>query len=249
MVFDRKYADAYDLLYQDKDYEKECDFIEELFRKYNCQPRTILDLGCGTGNHALILAKRGYKVTGIDRAVNMLGIARGKAEAADTCVEFIEGDVTNVILDKKFDAVVSMFAVMSYQVTNAAIAAVCKQAKDALVPGGMFVFDCWHGPGVFADKPTTRLKEVDSINGKMIRFSEPEIDFINHIVKVNFTFWKIENDKISKTSELHLMRFFFPQEIKYYLEVAGFEKVELYPFLDLNRSLAERDWTMTVVGR
>lgn len=232
MVFNEKYADAYDLLYQDKDYKRECDFIEELFGKYDYQPATILDLGCGTGNHALILAKRGYKVTGIDRAVNMLEIASGKAEAADTCVEFIEGDITNILLDKKFDAVVSMFAVMSYQVTNAAIAAVCKQAKDALIPGGIFVFDCWHGPGVFADKPTTRLKEVDSINGqKIIRFSEPEIDFINHIVKVNFRFWKIENGEISKTRESHLMRFFFRRKSNIISKSQGLKKSSYTPFL------------------
>ena len=50
MVFKEEYANAYDDLYQDKDYEKECDYIEALFKQFNYKPETILDLGCGTGD-------------------------------------------------------------------------------------------------------------------------------------------------------------------------------------------------------
>lgn len=56
-VFGKEYTRAYDHLYQDKDYAKECDFIEAVFQKYSVGVKTILDLGCGTGGHALVFIR------------------------------------------------------------------------------------------------------------------------------------------------------------------------------------------------
>jgi len=102
-VFKKEYAFAYDYLYQDKDYEKECDFIQEVFKKFTKGVKTVLDLGCGTGGHALILAKRGYEIVGVDRSKEMLKIARDKAKSAKLDVEFIESDITNIGSKRKFD--------------------------------------------------------------------------------------------------------------------------------------------------
>ena len=78
-VFNRAYADQYDVLYQEKDYESECAMIEEAFRRYSRIPvKSILDLGCGTGNHAIPMACKGYQVTGVDRSQQMLDRARSK---------------------------------------------------------------------------------------------------------------------------------------------------------------------------
>ncbi len=84
---------------------------------------------------------------------------------------------------------------------------------------------------------------------KIIRFTEPEIDFMHHLVNVHFRLWQVKDGRVMETRETHPMRFFFPQEIKYYMENAGFKNVDLYPFLDLHRALTERDWNMSVVGR
>ena len=250
MPFGEHYAQVYDTLYYDKDYEKECDFIEAIFKKYRCQPKTILDLGCGTGGHSLILARRGYKVTGVDRSAEMLDVGRKKAKSRKVEIEFIQGDIKNITLNRQFDAVISMFAVMSYQVTNSALASACKLAKDSLLSGGIFIFDCWYGPAVLIDKPTPRIKEIKLNNGeKIIRFTNPEIDILNHTVEVNFKVLRVKGNTLEETIETHPMRFLFPQEIKYFLEVAGFKQVDFYPFLELNRNLTEKDWNMMVVAR
>lgn len=250
MVFSKEYADVYDILYYDKNYEKECDFIEVIFKKYNCQPKTILDLGCGTGGHALILANRGYKVTGLDKSIPMIEIARKKAQHKGLEIEFIEGDLTNMSLNRKFDATISMFAVMSYQTTNKDVSSVCKLARESLVSGGLFIFDCWHGPAVLTYKPTARIREISSRNGgRIIRFAEPELDIINHTVKVKYRVWRVNDNTFTETLEIHTMRFFFSQEIKYFLEVAGFKSVDFYPFLELNRGLTENDWNMMMTAR
>jgi ubiquinone/menaquinone biosynthesis C-methylase UbiE len=251
MVFDKQYADAYDSLYQDKDYKKECDFIEAIFKKNKQKPKTILDLGCGTGGHALLLAKPGYEVVGIDRSEHMLKGAREKAKDQGLKIQFIKGDITNIDLKRKFDAVISMFAVMGYQITNKALHNACRTAHSHLKKNGIFIFDCWNGLAVLTEKPGIRVKEMQvSKNEKLVRFTEPVVRYLDHVVETRFKVWKMkDNSLVRETNEAHFMRFLFPQEIRYFLETAGFKNIEMCPFLDLNRELTEHDWNMCVIAR
>jgi len=70
-----KYSRYYNLLYRDKDYAGEADYVHELIRKYSPDAKSLLDLGCGTGRHAFPLAKKGYSVTGVDISEEMLAVA------------------------------------------------------------------------------------------------------------------------------------------------------------------------------
>ena len=111
------YAKFYDALYHEKDYAGEVDYLERLFQKYALQPvQTVLDLGCGSGGHAIRLAERGYRVTGVDRSAEMLAEARKKSGAGNP--EFIQSDLASLALDKTFDAAIAMFAVLSYVTEN-----------------------------------------------------------------------------------------------------------------------------------
>lgn len=79
-VFGTNYSAVYDSLYHDKDYEGECNLVERLLGAHGKEGLLrLLDLGCGTGNHTLPLARRGHRVTGIDRSPGMLARARVKA--------------------------------------------------------------------------------------------------------------------------------------------------------------------------
>jgi ubiquinone/menaquinone biosynthesis C-methylase UbiE len=117
-VFGEEYAGVYDCLYQDKNYGRECDFVESVLSEYAVKVKSILDLGCGTGGHSLILSERGYEVVGVDNSKQMLNIARKKAGDRNLLVKFIDSDIRNLNLQIKYDVVISMFAVMSYQITN-----------------------------------------------------------------------------------------------------------------------------------
>ena len=68
-------------------YARWTDYIESLFDKYDCKPRQILDLACGTCALTIRLARNGYEMTGVDRAVGMLDIAKDKAKAHDVTIE------------------------------------------------------------------------------------------------------------------------------------------------------------------
>lgn len=250
-VFGATYSSAYDLLYQEKGYDRECDFLEEIFAQTGNPVRTILDLGCGTGGHALVLARRGYSVTGVDRSHRMVSIAREKARRENLSIEFVESDIRDLALDRSFDAVIAMFAVMSYQTRNEDVEAFCAAASGHLREEGVFAFDCWNGLAVLSDRPTCRLRDMSSgEKERVIRFTTPMVNAIDQTVLINFRMWHLENHSVlSEVEETHPMRFFFPQEITYFLEKAGFGTTSLCPFACLNSPLTEQDWNMGVIAR
>jgi len=246
-VFGDVYSQAYDVLYDDKDYEAECDFVEEIFKRASVGVHTILDLGCGTGGHALPLARRGYQVSGVDRSDEMLEIAAAKARDSGVDLELVHGDLRDLDLGRTFDAVISMFAVMSYQTTNDDLAAACRTAARHLAPGGVFAFDAWHGAGVLTDPPTSRTRTVDDGCRRIVRFTSPAVDITTHTARITFTVRTLlGNELVSQTTETHLMRFVFPQEIGYFLEVAGFRETQFCPFMQIDRPLDTSCWNIAV---
>lgn len=250
MVFKKEYANVYDSLYQSKDYKKECDFLEKIFKKQGKSVKTILDLGCGTGGHALILTKRGYRVTGIDQSEDMLKTARANAKKAGLKIDYRRSSIQDLKLNRKFDAVIAMFAVMGYQADNEDMALACKNAKAHLKRGGSFIFDAWNGPAVLTDPPAQAVKDLKVGVKRVIRFTRPDVDMIAHTVDVNFQVIILKNDKIiSETEETHKMRFLFPREMKYFLQVAGFTEINFMPFLKLRKKLSANDWNMTVTAK
>ena len=252
MTFDR-YAAYYDTLYQDKDYEAECDFLEQVFARYAQGPiRAILDLGCGTGGHALPLAGRGYIVTGVDCSETMLAEGRRKAKAmaqgAESC-DFVQGDIRTLDLDRAFDAVIAMFAVISYQTTNEDLAAAFRTAREHLRPGGLFVFDAWFGPAVLTERPKDRIKTLQRGGERIIRLARPELDILTHTVQVNYKVLRLQDNRVlDEVDESHRMRYLFPQEIEHLLAGVSLRLLRLCPFMELNQRVTDLTWNVTAIA-
>ena len=240
------YAPFYDSIYKDKDYLDECIFIKKIFDDFSSSRiKSILDLGCGTGSHAKHLAERGYHLTGIDKSARMLKIAKDK-NIKNT--EFIQSDIRNFNLNKKFDAVVAMFAVMGYQTTNYEFEDTLTSVHRHLNTGGLFIFDVWFGPAVLTQKPADMVKIIEQGDKKIIRYAHPVLDIVNHTVEVNYTVLEISRNKVlMETKESHLMRFFFYQELKYFLETNGFVVLKISPFMDLEGQVNEGCWNITII--
>jgi len=251
-IFNKEYARYYDIFYFDKDYERECDFLETIFKKIlNEKPKTILDIGCGTGSHAFILVERGYDITGIDISENMISIARNKSKNLEVDIKFNVADIRNLKLDEKFDACIGMFNMMGYIIKNSDIKQALDNVHKHLKPNGLFVFDVWNGLAVMRILPEIRFKEVDNDDIKLIRFAQPRLRSFDHICEVNYELIILNKNEgtLNRINEKHTVRFYFPQEMKYYLENAGFELVRMCPFMNLNGNVNEDVWNMTIVAR
>jgi SAM-dependent methyltransferase len=251
-VFGTEYAGSYDLLYGDKDYEFECDLLEQMIEKHGFSPtRSILDLGCGTGNHALPLAKRGYDVVGVDRSQEMLACMRNKADnQRSSQLIYHRGDIRSVDLNRTFDVTLMMFAVLGYQTENKDVLAALGTARRHLNPGGILIFDVWHGPAVLNLRPTERAKIIPTSEGEMVRFANGILDTELQTCTVSYQIWQIKDNRIlARAKESHTMRYFFPLELDFLLEFTGFTRLSLSAFPEIQRKADESTWNALIVAR
>jgi SAM-dependent methyltransferase len=234
------YARYYDLLYQDKDYSAEAQFIDRLIQSQAPNTSAILELGCGTGNHALLLATAGYCVSGVDLSAEMLEYAQARCDRAQpelaARLQFSKGDLRQVRLvgeasqneNLKFDAILALFHVISYQTTNEDLLAAFTTAKIHLKPGGIFIFDVWYGPAVLSDPPTTRIKRLEDRSIQVTRIAEPIMYPNENLVDVNYQVFI--KDKTSGTidelKETHRMRYLFRTELELLLSQLQMQIVE-----------------------
>lgn len=226
------YARYYDLLYKGKDYAGEARFVHDLVKRYRPDVATILELGCGTGIHAQHLAGNGLSVYGVDRSAEMLATANVRKNTMNKgirdALEFSQGDVRDVRIGRMFDAVISLFHVMSYQTTNADLKAAFFTAKHHLKPGGVFLFDCWYGPAVLSTPPEVRVRRLEDDAIVVHRIAEPVIHTERNVVDVNYSV--LIHDKSSNTveeiKETHGMRYLFRPEVELLSETAGLEVVD-----------------------
>ena len=248
MVFNA-YADYYDTIYQSKKYDKECDFVLSLLAKYGHGDfKRLLDLGCGTGGHALSLAKRGFQVTGVDGAQRMLARARAKAKAMGLSIRWKLCQLEQMRLRQTYDVGVCLFSVIDYLLSDRDLNAFVHNVGRALRPGGVFIFDFWHAPAVvglsFKKAKTYRFGDAifERRSVSRLRKDEP-------VCEVRYQCRLIRDRKIVvRFSETHRMRYFTVPEIKELLAKHGFVVKTIKPFLCLNGIVRRSTWDVTVVA-
>ncbi len=252
-VFDALYARNYDPLYAAKDYAGECEMVLAAISRHGRRPvQTLLDVGCGTGGHAIELARRGLKVTGVDLSASMLELAAGKTSALPegSGPAWLCGDARSFDAGARFDAAIMMFAVVGYLTANDDVAAGLANIRRHLEPGAVFVCDFWYGPSVLATRPTDRIRVLDSEGAQVIRASHTTLDVARHTADVSIRLWAIgPGARVAQTQELHRQRYFFPQEFAYLLAQAGFEMCSISAFPSLDAGLDEDTWNALVVAR
>jgi len=251
MVF-RDYARFYNLFYRSKDYSAETEYIIELFKRHNKSVETLLDLGCGTGQHDIHFTQHGYKVTGVDLSEEMLSIAEKNNKSIrsnNDALTFLCSDIRDLRLRSTFDAVVSLFHVMSYQPTNSDLIDTMTTARVHLETGGIFVFDFWYGPGVLTDPPETRAKKYREDEIEVTRISEPLLLHNKNLVEVCYQLLIKENGgQISnEIREKHTMRYLFTPELELMLERAGFEILALYEYMTFDEPMLN-SWNACMVA-
>ncbi|MBC7615283.1 MAG: class I SAM-dependent methyltransferase [Pedobacter sp.] len=234
----KSYSKYYDYLYQDKDYNAEADFLVNLIKKYQKNAVTIIDLGCGTGKHVKLLAKRGFKVTGLDKSKEMIAIAK-----KDSDLEFILGDIATFKLKKRFDVVLSIFHVFSYLTTNEKVIKSFLNANLHLEEKGIFIIDVWHTPAVHSQIPEIRVKVFENEKLKIVRYADPDVDSLNNTVDVKYQLNVLDKETLveENITENHHIRHFSKPEIELFAKYTGFKILHTQELLTGN-SPSEQTW-------
>lgn len=240
-VFGLAYSELYDTFYQDKDYELECHLVESLLGAEGSALR-VLDLGCGTGGHAQVLARRGHQVVGVDRSANMIAAARRKAESlhGSARLDYQVGDIRTARVDQEFDAVIMMFAVLGYQVEDADVLATLRTARRHLQPGGRLLCDFWYGPAVLHQRPTARTRDLVTSQGPIARTASARLDPARRTCTVDIS-WRGPGADDSR-SEQHVVRYFFPTEIESWLNTSDFVLDRIGAWPETDRPADDTTW-------
>lgn len=245
------YGKYYDLLYKDKDYISETNYIKKLINLYKPDSEELLDLGCGTGKHILSIAESGINVTGVEISEVMLEKAinnlRERKELHHK-VKFFHGDLKSIRLKEKYDVIILLFHVMSYQTSNNDLLLTFKTIKEHLKENGICIFDFWYGPAVLTEKPDKREKRLSDDDISILRTSNPVMRINENIVEVNFhvDISDKEGNKIEEFSETHIMRYLFKPEIKLILNFFNMSLIHIEEWKTGNM-LSDESWYATAI--
>lgn len=238
------YSKYYNLLYNNKDYNAEATYISECIKSISPHAKTILEFGSGTGGHGLVLRKMGYDIYGLELSKKMV------EEAVLREFPCQQADITNFEIDRKFDAVISLFHVISYITDNLSLEKVFRNASKCLNPDGLFIFDAWYSPAVYHQKPETRIKKVENSEISVTRLAEPEIHINQNIIDVNYDILVKDKktDKLTEFKEKHPMRHFSIPEINLLAVLTGFDLLKAEEFLTGNTP-SEDSWGVAFILR
>jgi SAM-dependent methyltransferase len=237
------YSRYYDLLYRDKDYAGEAAYIQRILSRYGVSKGDLLEFGSGTGKHARLLAADGYAVHGIELSAEM--VSKAETVPGFTCQQ---GDIATTTMSRYYDSVLALFHVISYQISNTQLLSVFSNAAVHLKPGGLFIFDFWYSPAVYAQKPVVRIKRMADGQVEIIRIAEPDIRPNENRVDVNYTIYARDMGTgiVQTLHETHPMRHFTLPEIDILASVHGFEVLAAEEFLTGNNP-SESTWGVCVI--
>lgn len=210
----REFAKYYDIFYQKKDYKNEVYFLTNFIDKKD----KVIDVGCGTGIHGSLLEKNGISVDGLDLNQEMLNIAKTRMNGI-----LYNQNVLNINIDKKYDVVISMFAVMNHLNNTDELTKALLNLKGILNENGKIIIDL-HNPQNSGEKTDC----FDNITRTMIW----NYDSANKIERSRIIF-EING---CKYEDSHVFKIFTIDDVKKCCNDAGLKLISVYENYDINKN-------------
>ena len=194
---------------------REVDFIADALQLRNGM--NILDVGCGPGRHALELAARKYRVTGIDISRKLIHAARRKAEDSQISgATFIRADMRHMTFTRAFDAAISVFTSFGY-FSEADNERVIRNVASALRPGGRFLLDIINKDWLIANFQKSRTSTSENVTMTEI------VDHFDPDSGIFSSTWIFERDGQETGRFTPTLKIYSQEEITILLEKCGFQ--------------------------
>ncbi len=226
------FANYYDELMQDVNYEEWFEYTEEIFSRFNKKPKTILEMACGTGNLTYYLCKNGYNVTCFDVSSDMLAIAYNKLFKFKN-VNVLSQNMVDFNIYEKFDAVLSICDSINYITNKNDLYKTFVNVHNHLNDKGVFIFDINSyyklkniiGNNTFVDE-----------NDNLFYAWQNEFDEEKNLSNFYLTFFiKNKDNKYIRFDEEHVERAYTVLEVKELLKEANFNDIVCYEDFTFNK--------------
>lgn len=195
-------AEFYDAIYFSfKDYAAEAARVASLIRAERPGARTVLDVACGTGEHARLLVADGFDVDGIDLNPQFLRLARRKVPGG----RFEEADMAAFRLGRRYDAVICMFSSIGYVETLARMIDALTCFRDHLAEGGVLLVEPWFPPDKLVPGRVSS-RTVEAGGARVTRTSTIEVE--GSLSRLRFEYAIDERGQTRSASEVHTLGVF-----------------------------------------
>jgi len=209
-------ADLYDLVYSSfKDYPAETRELVATIRRLHPGARTVLDVGCGTAEHARLLTdEHGFQVDGLDLDPSFVRIARGKLPKGSV----FEADMTSFALPRRYDVIVCLFSAIGYVRTLENVRLTFDRIRAHLAPGGIALIEPWFLPGVLQPGRVS-IKTAQSEGVSVARMSHVEVE--GRLSRLRFEYLIGRPSGIEHAVEIHELGLFTTEEMLERFQQAG----------------------------
>jgi len=199
--------------------------VDSVLRLAGLERGDVLDLACGPGRHSVALAKRGFRVTGVDLSTFLLGKARQRARAEHIDVEWVQEDMRRFARPEAFDLALSLFTSFGYFESRDDDLAVLRNIRKSLRTDGTLVMEIAGREALARKFQPTTSKELD--DGRLL---VERHEIVDDWTRIRNQWIAIEND--TATTFRFEFRIYSGQELKDLLFDAGFAGVNLYGAYD-----------------
>ncbi len=217
-------AVSYDRLTNDVDYAATVDFYFQILEREGLRPRTAVDLACGTGSVALLLARKGMEVNGVDMSEEMLTVAVQKAQEAGVMPRFACQRLEELRLPRAVDLAVCALDSLDYITDPAACQEAIRRIYRALNPGGIFIFDVNTPEKLRAMDGQVFLDE----DADVYCVWRGEFDESTNICSYGMDLFQRRGDTWERSFEEHREYAYSEEQLAGYLKTAGFTRIQVY---------------------
>ena len=217
-------ASSYDRLTNDVDYAAIVAFYEKILEKENISPRSAIDLACGTGSVALLLAEKYDRVLGVDMSEEMLTVAFQRAAEQGRYPQFICQKLQELRLPRAVDMAVCALDGLDYITDPADCCEAIRRVYRSLNPGGIFIFDVNTPEKLRAMDGQVFLDEDDDVYCVW----RGEFDGETNICSYGMDLFQRRGEAWERSFEEHREYAYSAQQLTDYLKEAGFTHIRVY---------------------